>query len=107
MVMVPSEGGMKPVVMRMLVELPVRFGPRKPSTSPRSTLKEMPLTASFGPKALVTLDTWINGRSCGPLPKRGAGGEVSSTALESGVSLNKVASDIDGGWFHAAAGASL
>src|SRR5262245_38631749 len=41
---------MKPVTMRMVVDLPAPFGPRKPSTSPRSTAKETPSTARFAPK---------------------------------------------------------
>ena len=32
----PSDGGMNPVIMRMVVDLPAPFGPRNPSTSPRS-----------------------------------------------------------------------
>ena len=43
-------GGMKPVIMRIVVDLPAPFGPRKPSTSPRSTVNEMPSTARLGPK---------------------------------------------------------
>src|SRR5204863_350956 len=31
----PAVGGMKPVIMRMVVDLPAPFGPRKPSTAPR------------------------------------------------------------------------
>ena len=38
--------------MRMVVDLPAPFGPRKPSTSPRSTVNETSLTASFGPESL-------------------------------------------------------
>src|SRR4030095_16350741 len=57
--MAPEVGGMKPVIMRMVVDLPAPFGPRKPSTSPRSTLKEMPSTARLGPKAFTRLSIWI------------------------------------------------
>src|SRR5258706_445437 len=32
----PSVGGMKPVIIRIVVDLPAPFGPRKPRTSPRS-----------------------------------------------------------------------
>ena len=42
---VPAVGGMKPVIMRMVVDLPAPFGPRKPSTSPRSTENETSSTA--------------------------------------------------------------
>src|SRR5437588_4998540 len=51
--MAPEVGGMKPVIMRMVVDLPAPLGPRKPSTSPRSTQKETSFTASFGPNALL------------------------------------------------------
>ena len=50
---VPAEGGMNPVIIRMVVDLPAPFGPRKPSTSPRSTVNETPLTATFGPNDLL------------------------------------------------------
>src|SRR5581483_5655474 len=55
----PDVGGMKPVTMRMVVDLPAPFGPRKPSTSPRSTLNEMPSTARFAPKALTRFSILI------------------------------------------------
>src|SRR4051812_29830885 len=55
----PSVGGMKPVIMRMVVDLPAPFGPRKPSTSPFSTVNEMPSTARFGPKAFTRLSILI------------------------------------------------
>src|SRR5207247_3610292 len=42
---------MNPVIMRMVVDFPAPFGPRKPSTSPRSTVNEMSSTARLGPKA--------------------------------------------------------
>src|SRR3954469_6580276 len=50
---------MNPVIMRMVVDLPAPFGPRKPSTSPRSTVNEMPSTARFGPKAFTRLSILI------------------------------------------------
>src|ERR1051326_900811 len=56
---VPLVGGMKPVIIRIVVDLPAPFGPRKPNTSPRSTAKEMSLTASFEPKALTRFLTSI------------------------------------------------
>src|SRR5262245_45261154 len=55
----PEVGGMKPVIMRMVVDLPAPFGPRKPSTSPFPTSNETPSTASFGPKDLLRLSTLI------------------------------------------------
>ena len=42
-------GGRKPVIMRMVVDLPAPLGPRKPSTSPRSTENETPSTARLVP----------------------------------------------------------
>ena len=53
-VTVPAEGGMNPVIMRMVVDLPAPFGPRKPSTSPRSTENETPSTARFVPRTALT-----------------------------------------------------
>ena len=38
--------------MRMVVDLPAPFGPRKPSTSPRRSSKLTPSTATTGPKPL-------------------------------------------------------
>src|SRR3982751_942077 len=65
-VTLPELGGMKPVTMRMVVDLPAPFGPRKPSTSPRSTLNEMPSTARFRPKAFTRFSILIIGRlQCG------------------------------------------
>src|SRR5262252_7785177 len=59
MVILPDVGGMKPVTMRMVVDLPAPFGPRKPSTSPRSTVNETSFTASLVPNALVRFSTLI------------------------------------------------
>src|SRR5262249_22768030 len=50
---------MKPVTMRMVVDLPAPFGPRKPSTSPRSTAKDTPSTARFAPKLFTRLSILI------------------------------------------------
>src|SRR5690242_659786 len=50
---------MKPVTMRMVVDLPAPLGPRKPSTSPFSTENEMPSTARFAPNALTRLSILI------------------------------------------------
>src|SRR3981081_3688857 len=55
----PALGGMKPVIMRMVVDLPAPLGPRNPSTSPLPTSKETPSTARFGPKDLLRLSTLI------------------------------------------------
>ena len=49
----PLVGGMKPVIIRIVVDLPAPFGPRNPSTSPRSTENEIPSTARFGPNVLI------------------------------------------------------
>ena len=43
----PAEGGMKPVIIRIVVDLPAPLGPRKPRTSPFSTVNETPFTALF------------------------------------------------------------
>src|SRR3979411_2153996 len=57
----PEVAGMKPVIMRMVVDLPAPFGPRKPSTSPRATLNEMPSTARFAPNVLTRFSILIIG----------------------------------------------
>src|SRR5712664_3260860 len=59
----PALGGMNPVIMRMVVDLPAPLGPRNPSTSPLSTPKETPSTASFGPKDLLRFSTLIKALS--------------------------------------------
>src|SRR6266550_2604203 len=58
-VTLPSVGGIKPVIMRMVVDLPAPLGPRKPSTSPRSTENETPSTARLGPNVLTKFSTFI------------------------------------------------
>src|ERR1051326_4096899 len=55
----PSVGGMKPVIIRMVVDLPAPFGPRKPSTSPRSTVNEIPSPARFATKDFTRLSILI------------------------------------------------
>src|ERR1041384_4775697 len=55
----PSVGGIKPVIMRMVVDFPAPFGPRNPSTSPLLTLKDTSSTAIFEPKAFFRLRTSI------------------------------------------------
>src|SRR3954447_19275514 len=52
---------MNPVIMRMVVDLPAPLGPRKPSTSPRSTPKEMPSTARFAPNVFTRFSILIIG----------------------------------------------
>src|SRR5499427_4287542 len=70
----PEVGGMKPVIMRMVVDLPAPFGPRKPSTTPLATSKETPSTASFGPKDLLRFSTLITApldiAQTGPAPPK-------------------------------------
>ena len=51
---VPAVGIMNPASMRMVVDLPAPFGPRKPSTSPRDTLNETSSTAVKLPNRLVS-----------------------------------------------------
>src|SRR6266852_8109030 len=59
----PALGGMKPVIIRMVVDLPAPLGPRNPSTSPLPTSKETLSTASFGPKDLLRFSTLIKAPS--------------------------------------------
>ena len=51
---VPAVGIMNPASMRIVVDLPAPFGPRKPSTSPRATPNETSSTAVKLPKRLVS-----------------------------------------------------
>ena len=57
---VPAVGGMKPANMRMVVDLPAPLGPRKPNTSPRSTVKDTSSTAVKPPKRLVSFSISIS-----------------------------------------------
>ena len=54
---VPDVGGMKPVIILIVVDFPAPFGPRKPRTSPFATSKDIPLTACSGPKFFFKLLT--------------------------------------------------
>jgi hypothetical protein len=45
----PPVGVRNPVIIFIVVDLPAPFGPRKPSTSPDCTLKEMSSTATSSP----------------------------------------------------------
>src|SRR6266436_9400481 len=56
---VPEVGGMNPVIIRIEVDFPAPFGPRKPSTSPRSTENDTPSTARFGPNVFTKFSTLI------------------------------------------------
>ena len=53
----PDDGGIKPVIIRMVVDFPAPFGPRKPNTSPFATLKEIPFTAWKEPKFFFRFST--------------------------------------------------
>ena len=55
----PAVGGMYPVIILMVVDLPAPFGPRKPRISPRSTVNETSSTATFAPNALLRFSTLI------------------------------------------------
>src|SRR5215467_6514182 len=55
----PEVGGMKPVIMRIVVDLPAPLGPRNPRTSPFPTSKETPSTARFAPNDLLRFWTLI------------------------------------------------
>jgi hypothetical protein len=52
-------GVTKPVIIRMVVDLPAPLGPKKPRTSPRPISKEIPSTARFAPKCFVNSRTLI------------------------------------------------
>ena len=51
---VPEVGGMMPVSMEIDWVLPAPLGPRRPNTSPSSTAKLIPLTASKSPYFLTS-----------------------------------------------------
>jgi hypothetical protein len=59
MVAVPDDGGSSVVNIRMSVDFPAPFGPRRPKISPSSTPKLMPLTAVNSPNRLTMLRTSI------------------------------------------------
>jgi hypothetical protein len=48
-VTLPSVGRSSPTIMRIVVDFPAPFGPRKPVTWPGGTVKLMSLTAVFAP----------------------------------------------------------
>jgi hypothetical protein len=50
---------MKPVIIRIVVDLPAPLGPRKPRTSPRSTENEIPSTARLVPNDFAKFWTLI------------------------------------------------
>ena len=54
---VPEVGVTTPVSMEMVWVLPAPFGPSRPNTSPSSTLKLIPLTASKSPYFLTRFST--------------------------------------------------
>ena len=51
---VPDVGVRNPTIIFMVVDFPAPFGPRKPRTSPRWTLKDTPSTAVKSPKRLTS-----------------------------------------------------
>src|SRR5689334_1639129 len=67
----PPVGGMKPVIIRIVVDLPAPFGPRKPRISPRSTENVTPATARFVPKFFSKFSTFI--MRFAPVKSRGTG----------------------------------
>src|SRR5262245_13020333 len=58
----PDVGGRSPHRIRMVVDLPAPFGPRKPKISPRDTSSETLSTAVKSPKRL----TRFSKRTAGP-----------------------------------------
>ena len=47
--MEPLSAGIRPVSIRMVVDFPAPFGPRKPKNEPRGTSRSTPSTAAFAP----------------------------------------------------------
>src|SRR6185503_21058981 len=50
---VPPLGWIRPSAIRIVVVLPAPFGPRKPNSSPRSTVRSRPSTAASSPYRLL------------------------------------------------------
>jgi hypothetical protein len=48
-VAVPAVGRSSPIIIRMVVDLPAPFGPRKPVTRPGRTVNDSPFTAVVAP----------------------------------------------------------
>ena len=67
----PSVGGKYPVSIRIVVDFPAPFGPKKPTTSPFSTEKVIPRTASPPAYLFIKFSTWIitNLKFYKPYPK--------------------------------------
>src|SRR5512138_1459523 len=78
----PEVGRSSPHSMRMVVDLPAPFAPRKPKISPSFTAREMPSTALKAPKCRLSsrISTAGTGARCGP----GAAILASHRALETG-----------------------
>src|SRR6266403_1162361 len=57
----PEDGGINPVSMRMVVDLPAPFGPRKPKKQPRGTVRLSPSTAALFPLTFRRSRTAIAG----------------------------------------------
>src|SRR5262245_57055372 len=56
---VPDDGGMNPVIIRIVVVFPAPFGPRKPTISPCATRNDTCQTATRLPYTLVSRSTSI------------------------------------------------
>ena len=56
---VPEVGGLRVVIIRMVVVLPEPLGPSRPSTEPVGTEKEMPSTAVKSPNLLTRFSASI------------------------------------------------
>src|SRR5215467_2548847 len=55
----PAVGSSRPAIIRIVVDLPAPFGPRKPVTTPGGTTKSSPSTASVSPYRLLRFSTSI------------------------------------------------
>jgi hypothetical protein len=60
-VALPALGATKPQSMRMMVDLPEPFGPRKPNISPSSTARFTRSTAVKFPKRIVNWSATMAG----------------------------------------------
>ena len=55
----PADGGINPVSIRIVVDLPAPLGPRNPNTSPFATVNEIPFTAVIRPNDFFKFWTLI------------------------------------------------
>ena len=81
----PPEGRSRPHIMRMVVDLPAPFAPRKPKISPCSTSSVMPSTATEVAEALGEVAQLDRGRHQRAVARWSAASAWRSAALGGGA----------------------